>query len=291
MTNSQPQLVRDKSALRQRVKLWHAEGLKVGLVPTMGQLHHGHLSLIQAIAPHVDKIVVSIFVNPKQFGEGEDFDAYPRDLKGDLDKLTAGPCDLVYAPSADQIYPAGFKTLVRVTDISIPFEGLNRPGHFDGVATVCCKLILQCAADVAIFGEKDWQQLAIVRRMVRDLDIPCEILGGPLIRESDGLAASSRNIYLSREERAIAGQFNIALKALVADVTTGMDLRTAEAKAKAAVLAAGFDKVDYLSVINAETMEVLNSLSESLAEPARVVSTARIRHVRLLDNMAITKDG
>ena len=278
-------IVRTVQALRETVSAWKGDGLKVGLVPTMGALHHGHLSLVHAIAGKADRVIVSIFVNPTQFGEGEDFDKYPRTEAEDCRKLAGTPASLVFAPNAAEMYPHGFASKVSVSGISERFEGAVRPGHFDGVATVVSKLLLQAMPDVAIFGEKDYQQLAVIRRFVRDLDIPVEIMGGTLIREEDGLAASSRNVYLKADERRIAGQFNVILKKLVRDVEAGMALRTAEQAAKDALVEAGFLAVDYVSVVDAATLEPLDSLDGE----ARVIAVARIGGVRLLDNMAIGK--
>ncbi|WP_417457514.1 pantoate--beta-alanine ligase [Kordiimonas sp.] len=279
-------VVRSVDALREQVFAWKAEGLRVGLVPTMGALHHGHLSLVDAIATKVDRVVVSIFVNPTQFGEGEDFDTYPRTEEEDRKKLATTPASLVYAPNASEMYPTGFATKVSVGGISDRFEGALRPGHFDGVATVVSKLLLQCLPDVAIFGEKDFQQLAVIRRFVADLNIPVEIMGGTLIREEDGLAASSRNAYLNAEERQVAGLFNVILKGLIAAVSSGTALRQAEEDASNRLLAAGFKAVDYVSVVDPDSLDVL----ERLDRPARVIAVARIGSVRLLDNMAIDID-
>ena len=282
MNNPIP-IVRTVKDLRQAVTGWHQQGLRVGLVPTMGALHHGHLSLVDAIAARVDKVVVSIFVNPTQFGEGEDFDAYPRRERDDLKSLRKTPATLVYAPAASEIYGTGDATTVSVAGISDRFEGAARPGHFDGVATVVSKLLLQCLPDVAIFGEKDYQQLAVIRRFVADLHVPVEIMGGKLVRESDGLAASSRNAYLNDAQRAIAGKFNGILANLVTMVERGHDLREAEKTATDALLEAGFDTVDYVSIVNDETLEPLATHDRA----ARVLAVARIGGVRLLDNMAI----
>ncbi|MFC4349807.1 pantoate--beta-alanine ligase [Kordiimonas lipolytica] len=282
MTASVP-AVRTVEDLRAQVHAWKREGLRVGLVPTMGALHHGHLSLVNAIAEKVDRIVVSIFVNPTQFGEGEDFDAYPRTEAEDRKKLADTPASLVFAPNGAEMYRTGHASTVTVAGLTDRFEGASRPGHFDGVATVVTKLLLQCLPDVAIFGEKDYQQLAVIRRFVADLDIPVEIMGGALIRESDGLAASSRNAYLNAEERAIAGKFNVILKELVADVSAGADLRTAEQAASDKLLEAGFKAVDYVSIVDANSLEIIDKITT----PARVLAVARIGSVRLLDNMAI----
>lgn len=282
MTDLVP-VVRTVADLRAQVQQWRLEGLKVGLVPTMGALHHGHLSLVHAIAEKCDKIVVSIFVNPTQFGKNEDLDKYPRDEKNDREKLASTPATLVFAPSAAEMYPAGYNTTVSVEGISSLLEGAERPGHFDGVATIVSKLLLQCLPDVAIFGEKDYQQLAVIRQMVADLNIPVEIMGGTLIRETDGLAASSRNAYLKADERKIAGQLNYILRGLAHSVLDGSDFRTAEQTATNKLISAGFTSVDYVTIADAETLEPVSDLSK----PTRVLAVARIGGVRLLDNMPI----
>jgi len=276
-------IVRTVAELRQQVAAWRKGGHRIGLVPTMGALHKGHLSLVNAIAEKTDKIVVSIFVNPTQFGKNEDLDKYPRQEKEDCDKLSTTPASLVFAPSADEMYPPGHTTRVTLDGISEILEGAERPGHFDGVATIVTKLLLQCLPDVAIFGEKDYQQLAVIQQFVGDLDIPIEIIGGTVIREQDGLAYSSRNAYLNAKERAVAGQFNLVLKDLVASVSNGSDLRAAESTATKALLAAGFLAVDYVSIVNTKTLLPANNIGNG----ARVLAVARIGGVRLLDNMAI----
>jgi len=278
------QIVRTIIELRQQVANWRAAGHRIGLVPTMGALHEGHLSLVKAIAGKADKIVVSIFVNPAQFGAGEDLESYPRREQEDCVKLDETPASLVFAPSVTEMYPNGHTTRITLDGISEILEGAQRPGHFDGVATIVSKLLLQCQPDIAIFGEKDYQQLAVIRQFVRDLDIPVEIMGGTLIREADGLAYSSRNGYLNSAERAIAGQFNRILNALVLSVQAGTDIRQAEKTATDALLAAGFASVDYVSVVDPDILLPVDLLEA----PARVLAVARIGSVRLLDNMAIT---
>ena len=197
-------IVRTVAELRADRAKWRKAGEKIALVPTMGALHQGHLSLVALAKEKADRAVVSIFVNPIQFGPREDFHLYPRDEAGDLAKLAAAGADLVFIPDVAEMYPAGFSTRINVGDLTEDLCGAARPNHFDGVATVVAKLLLQCAPDVAIFGEKDYQQLLVIRRMVRDLNLPVEILGGPIVREKDGLALSSRNAYLSPAERRIA---------------------------------------------------------------------------------------
>ncbi len=282
MTDS-PEVLRTVEDIRKCVHNWKAQGLKVGLVPTMGALHPGHLSLVKAISDHVDRIIVSIFVNPTQFGAHEDLNAYPRQEKEDCQKLTNTPADVVYAPSVETMYPSGHVTRVTLDDISEILEGANRIGHFDGVATVVSKLFMQCQPDVAIFGEKDYQQLAVIKQFTKDLDIPVKVIGGELIREDDGLAMSSRNAYLTASERKIAGTFNVLLKELVAKVEAGASLRECETEATQKLLDAGFTAVDYVSIINKDTFVEISEITEE----ARVVSVARLGAIRLLDNMAI----
>lgn len=281
--SQQIEVVRTVAELRDRLAIARSKGQRIGLVPTMGALHHGHLSLVDAISNQADLIVVSIFVNPTQFGEGEDFDAYPRDENSDLAKLSSTNASLVYAPSVEEMYPAGDSTTVSVRGISERFEGAHRPGHFDGVATVVSKLLLHTTPDVAVFGEKDYQQLAVIRQFVKDLAIPSSIVGAPIVREADGLAASSRNVYLSERARKIAGNLNVILTALVEEARNGMELRACEQRAMKALLAAGFDDVDYVSIVDARSLNIMSSLDS----PARVLAVARLEKVRLLDNMAI----
>jgi len=278
-----PRVVRTVKELRQFVLASRSGGKTIGLVPTMGALHHGHLSLVSEISKHVDVPIVSIFVNPTQFGKDEDFGTYPREEQADLEKLTSTNTSLVFAPTVDEMYPVGDVTTVSVNGITSLFEGEARPGHFDGVATVVSKLLLQCQPDFAIFGEKDFQQLAVIRQFVRDLSVPTTIIGGPIIREADGLAASSRNAYLSEPGRKVAGQLNIILKALVKNISQGGNIRHAEEDASSALLKAGFDTVDYVSVVDPSTLEPASAVIQS----ARVLAVARIDGVRLLDNMAI----
>jgi len=276
-------IIRTVADLRKKVSSWRAEGFRIGLVPTMGALHKGHLSLIEEISKKTDKIIVSIFVNPTQFGENEDLDKYPRQEKEDCEKLAKTTAGLVFAPSASEMYPDGHCTRVTLDGISEILEGAERPGHFDGVATIVSKLLLQCLPDVAIFGEKDYQQLAVIRQFVHDLNIPTKILGGTLVREEDGLAYSSRNAYLNETDRTIAGQFNKILHRLVLDVQAGKAIRDAENEAKSALLKVGFLAVDYVSVVNSDTLLPLTTNRTG----GRVLAVARIGGIRLLDNMAI----
>ena len=253
----------------------------IAMVPTMGALHDGHLSLVrQAGAPTV---VVSIFVNPTQFAPHEDFDAYPRDLSGDIAKLETAGSPIIFAPGAREMYPDGFATTVTVGGPSMGLETDFRPHFFAGIATVVAKLLLAALPDAAVFGEKDYQQLLVVKRLARDLGLPTEIIGAPILREADGLAMSSRNAYLSPTERAIAGNLNKVLLFAVSRARKGGGLRDAEAMAAAEIKALGFDSVDYVAIRDAETLAV----AESLRRPARLLVAAKIGKTRLIDNMAV----
>lgn len=280
-----PRIARTIADVRSQVQVWRDAGLTVGLVPTMGALHHGHLSLVDSIAEQVDRVIVSIFVNPTQFGEGEDFEVYPRDEDTDLAKLAGKSCHLVYAPSPDTMYPSGFVTSIRVAGISDELEGAARPGHFNGVATIVAKLLQQTRPHKAIFGEKDYQQLVVIRQFVKDLDIPVEILGGTLIREEDGLAASSRNAYLSENDRAIASKLYQTLQMVRGDIKNGKPIRQAEAKGRAALINQGFSEVDYITARDAGTLKEIDDLADGAS--ARLLAVARIGGVRLLDNISI----
>ena len=271
-------IVRNIDAMRQQVTAWKADGLRVGLVPTMGALHDGHLSLIDAVSDKADRIIVSIFINPTQFAAHEDLDTYPRHEAEDMAKLAATKTDCVYAPAASEIYPSGFSTQVDVNGPALGLESDNRPHFFGGVALVVCKLLLQSQTDVAIFGEKDYQQLLVIRRMVADLDIPVEVLGGPIIREADGLAMSSRNVYLSAEQRPIAARLNGILRQLA---DSPLPYGKAEAEAQAALLEAGFTEVDYAVIRDADTLAVPDATTKT----RRALIVARLGEVRLLDNM------
>ena len=276
-------VVRTTAALRHRVAAWRAAGETVGLVPTMGALHRGHLALVERMRAEADRTIVSIFVNPLQFAPGEDYEAYPRREAEDVALLTGAGVDLVYAPSVETMYPAGFATRVRVAGIGERLEGAHRPGHFEGVATVVAKLLLQSRADVAIFGEKDYQQLALIRRMVADLDIPVRILALPIAREPDGLAASSRNAYLTPEERRVAPTLYALLCELARRALAGEALPVLEEEGCRRLGAAGFGPVDYVSFCDAASLEPVTAL----AGPARLLAAARLGRARLIDNVAV----
>jgi pantoate--beta-alanine ligase len=253
----------------------------IALVPTMGALHEGHLSLVRAAA--LPTVVVSIFVNPTQFAPHEDFDAYPRTLDRDLEKLATIGSPIVFAPTAREMYPEGFATTVTVGGPSAGLETDFRPHFFAGVATVVAKLLLAALPDRAIFGEKDYQQLLVVKRLAKDLGLATDIVGAPIAREPDGLAMSSRNAYLDARERSIAGNLNKVLKDVIARAKETGDLRDAETFGVAALLATGFDKVDYVAIRDAGTLAV----AETLGSPARVLAAAKIGRTRLIDNMAV----
>ncbi|MDE2499666.1 MAG: pantoate--beta-alanine ligase [Alphaproteobacteria bacterium] len=270
--------------LRARIAVERRNGARIGLVPTMGALHEGHLSLVHETQKRADKVVVSIFVNPTQFAPHEDFDRYPRTLDADAAKLAAvGGTDLIFAPSVGEMYPQGFATKIEVGGPSQGLETDFRPHFFGGVATVVAKLLLAAMPDIATFGEKDYQQLLVVRRLAADLGLATEIFGAPIIRESDGLAMSSRNAYLKPDERRIAGQLNVVLKRVIAALHNGEPIPAAEAEGKRALLECGFASVDYVAVRDAATLSPLDSLHHS----ARVLAAAKVGNTRLIDNMAV----
>ena len=283
MTSHDVPVARTIFDMRELVADWRSSGEKVALVPTMGALHAGHLSLIEvAKAKGATKIIVSIFVNPTQFGPGEDYEAYPRTETSDAEKLV-GQADLIFTPNAAEMYPTGYATTISVSGVTNTLEGEARPTHFDGVATIVAKLLIATQADCAVFGEKDYQQLLTIRQMARDLALPVEILGGPILREPDGLAMSSRNIYLTPDERASAGQLNVILRETATAVAGGADISSATEKAKARLLDLGFSQVDYLTVRDTETLAPI----DTIAKPARILVAAKIGRPRLLDNMTV----
>ena len=274
--------------LRSEIASLRAEGESVALVPTMGALHEGHLTLVRAARKQATRVVVSIFVNPTQFGPNEDLDAYPRTLEADSALLEQEGVDLLWAPSADEMYPDGFATSIGVDGVSADFCGASRPGHFAGVATVVCKLFNQVRPDVALFGEKDWQQLAVIRRMGRDLDLTLPhvdaIIGVPTVREEDGLALSSRNRYLNAEHRAKAAVLPAAMREAIAKIESGEPVAQALAKLEQALLSGGFSKVDYAALADAQTLKRIDALGD---RPARLLVAAHIQNTRLIDNMAV----
>ena len=279
-------VVRTVAALRAQVSAWRAEGLKIGLVPTLGALHEGHLSLVRRALEDADRVVASVFVNPTQFAPGEDFEAYPRSEAQDAALLAAAGCSLLFAPSPEEVYPPGFSTTVTVSGVSAPLEGERRPTHFQGVATVVAKLLIQAAPDVAVFGEKDYQQLQVIRRMARDLDIPTIIVGAPTVRAEDGLALSSRNAYLTADQRLIAGALTLIIKAVAQAAARGEPVEPAEQAAREVLIEAGFDSVDYLEIRNADDLSRLGPGPIGGA-PARVLAAAWLGKTRLIDNVEV----
>lgn len=277
--------VRTVGDLRARLRTWRQGGDAIALVPTMGALHEGHGALIARARACCDRVVASLFVNPTQFGPGEDFAAYPRDEATDAAFLGEAGVDLLYAPGADQIYPKGFATTVSVSGLADTLCGAVRPGHFDGVATVVLKLLNQVAPDVALFGEKDYQQLVIVRRMTADLDLAVEIIAVPTVRASDGLAISSRNAYLDAAQRATAPALYRTLTEAGRRIAEGADITATCASGGEALIAAGFEKVDYFACVDADTLEPLHVLGR----PARLLAAAHLGRARLIDNIPLPR--
>jgi len=277
-------VVRTVKDVRQAVASWRREGETVALVPTMGALHEGHLALVRLAKKRAPRAVVSIFVNPTQFAPGEDLGRYPRDEAGDVAKLKAVGADLVWAPDQAEMYPPGFATPIEPGGAALELEGRFRPHHFGGVATVCLKLFSAVAPDLAVFGEKDYQQLTVIRQMVRDLALPLAIVAAPTVREKDGLALSSRNAYLSPAERAAAPALYRIICEVAAKVAAGTQISDETAAAKRDLERAGFTKVDYVEVRDAET---LAPLDPSSGRPGRVLAAAWLGTTRLIDNVAV----
>ncbi|MFK4792571.1 pantoate--beta-alanine ligase [Sphingobium sp. ZW T5_29] len=276
------QIFRDIPALRSAVEMLKSDG-RVALVPTMGALHDGHIALVEEARRHADHVVVSIFVNPRQFGPNEDLDAYPRREAKDAQMLQAAGVAILWAPTVEVMYPDGHATNISLSGVTEGLDGAARPGHFDGVATVVTKLFNQVQPNVALFGEKDYQQLAVIRRMVRDLDLPVEIVGVPTQRAEDGLALSSRNAYLSEDERHNALALPRALGEAARQMEKGAAVDAAIARAIAMLAAHGFDPVDYVSLCDAQTLEPMAVLDR----PARLLGAARLGRTRLIDNIAV----
>ncbi|NLH83641.1 MAG: pantoate--beta-alanine ligase [Phyllobacteriaceae bacterium] len=284
VTHRRPTIVRTIADLRAKVARFRADGETVALVPTMGALHDGHLSLVEEASRRATRVVVSIFVNPTQFAPHEDFQTYPRTEAADVAKLSDFATDVVFAPSALEMYPLGNATRIEVAGPANGLETDFRPHFFGGVATIVGKLLIACAPDVAIFGEKDYQQLAVVRRMATDLGLPVTIVGGTTVREADGLAMSSRNAYLSAEERAVAPRLAVEMNRVAAVARARGDVAAACAAAADALLAAGFRQIDYVTVRNATT---LAAPSGEAGEPLRVLMAAWLGKTRLIDNAGV----
>ena len=280
-------IVRTLAELRATVGTWRRERAKVAVVPTMGALHEGHLSLVRAALNQADRVIVTLFVNPKQFNNPADLAAYPRTEQADAAKLAPLGADLLYVPEAGEIYPEGFATSVTVSGVSEGLCGAFRPGHFDGVATVVAKLFLQTAADLAFFGEKDFQQLHVVRRMARDLDMLIDVVACPTVREPDGLALSSRNVRLSPAERTVAPKLADALFAAAAEIAGGASVDSAIEQGRSAIIAAGYSQVDYLELRAESDLAPMHEFDR----PARLLVAAWLGETRLIDNVEVRRRG
>lgn len=279
-------IVRSPRALRAMVHDWKQGGLTVGVVPTMGALHEGHLSLVRHALAETDRVVVTLFVNPRQFNNPADLAAYPRTEEVDAAMLEPLGVHVLYVPDGVDMYPEGFATTVSVAGVSEGLCGAFRPGHFDGVATVVAKLLIQTAADRAFFGEKDFQQLMVVRRMVSDLDLPTRIVACGTVREEDGLAMSSRNRRLSAEERILARALPDALFRAAGAIGAGSDVKATLAQARDAILAGGFRAVEYLELRDEASLAPVNSLGNV---PTRILAAAWLGDVRLIDNVEVIR--
>jgi pantoate--beta-alanine ligase len=277
------EIIRTVADLRVKARSWKARGESVGVVPTMGALHEGHLSLARAARAECDRVIVTIFVNPKQFNNPEDLLKYPRTEAADATLLATVPVDAIFAPSAEEVYPEGFGSVVSVLGVSEPLEGKMRPGHFDGVSTVVAKLFGMTLADRGYFGQKDWQQLQVVLKLVRDLNLPVAIVGCETIREADGLAMSSRNVRLTAEGRDKAPVLYSAISAAAADIRDGLPDRMAIREAAEAMRGAGFERVEYIELRDAETLIP----SDDPTRPRRMLAAAWLDGVRLIDNIPV----
>jgi pantoate--beta-alanine ligase len=280
------QILREIGALRREVAVLKAKG-RLAFVPTMGALHAGHMALVAEARKRADQVVASIFVNPMQFGPTEDLSTYPRCEAEDVALLEAAGVAVLWAPPVEVIYPDGFATKVSVSGVSDELDGAARPGHFDGVATVVAKLFNQVAPDMALFGEKDFQQLAVIRRMVRDMDLPIEIVGVATQRDADGLALSSRNVYLSAEERRNARALPRALSDAAHAIAAGAPIEQTLERARAQLVEAGFGPIDYVELRDSESLTV----ATDLARPTRLLAAARIGRTRLIDNVEVSARG
>jgi pantoate--beta-alanine ligase len=276
-------VVRTLRDLRAAVRRWRRKGNTIALVPTMGALHPGHLSLVKLARKRANRVVVSIFVNPTQFGPNEDYEAYPRDEQGDWQMLGDAKADLLYAPDVSEIYPDDFSTRVEVIGITSGLEGASRPRHFAGVTTVVTKLFMQCLPDFAVFGEKDYQQLLVIRQLVKDLDMPITILSAPTLREEDGLALSSRNAYMDGTARSIAPRFHAVLDEVAKDLSEGRPTHEATFLGRDWLEGAGF-RVDYLEVRDAANFMPVGRL---VTVPSRILGAVQLGNVRLIDNVPV----
>ena len=274
---------RDLGALREKWTSWHNNGETVGVVPTMGALHDGHLSLVARAKETCDRVIVTIFVNPRQFNSPEDYENYPRTEEDDARKLERFNVDAIWVPDGDTMYPDGFATNVSISGLTDILCGAHRPGHFDGVATVVTKLFRQTGATHAFFGEKDFQQLQVVRRLSADLNLWVDVVGCPTIREMDGLAMSSRNLLLSDQSRTKAAALNETMEEMAEAFRNGGDLQTLHDEAEAKLLAAGFNEVEYLDIRAIDDLRLIDEPSQ----PARILAAAWLAGVRLIDNIAV----
>lgn len=277
-------IVRTVAEMRSHVSMWRREGLNVALVPTMGSLHAGHLSLMKVGKERSDRVIATIFVNPLQFAPNEDFETYPRREDSDIQKLVEEDIDLLFAPDVNEMYRPDATTTINVGGLTDCLCALSRPGFFDGVATVVTKLLLQALPDIAIFGEKDYQQLLVIKRLATDLDIPVEIIGAPTIREEDGLALSSRNVYLDTKSRSIAPSMYNILNQYASDISNGNDIKKSLQLAKQNMQKSGFEKIEYLDLRSSQTLQACNDIKK----PSRLFAAAWLGSTRLIDNLAIT---
>jgi len=276
-------ILRTVAEMRALVRGWKSVGQVVGVVPTMGALHDGHLSLVRAAKADCARVIVTIFVNPRQFNSPEDLAKYPKTESTDLRMLAPIGADVIFAPPPEEVYPPGFAANVSISGVAEPLEGALRPGHFDGVATVVTKLFGMTLADRAYFGEKDWQQVQVVRRLVADLNLPTEVVGCPILREPSGLAMSSRNARLSPEARAVASALFTAMSEAALAIRAGQSPATALPRARSRVLKAGFDRVEYIVIRDAETLLDWTDASR----PGRLLAAAWLDDVRLIDNIGV----
>ena len=277
------EVVRTIAELRQHTSRWRIAGQTIGLIPTMGALHNGHLSLIKLAQGKCDRVIATIFVNPRQFLPNEDFDEYPRNEESDIQKLIEMGVDLLFAPKAPEMYQPDASTTVVISKLTDCLCATSRPGFFDGVGTVVTKLLIQALPDLAIFGEKDYQQLLVIKRLTRDLDIPVEIIGAPTIREADGLAVSSRNVFLSQTNREIASNIFKILKKTATTIAQGKEVPVACEEARSELILAGLSGVDYFEARNSKTLELIQNFENS----GRLFAAVWLGSTRLIDNLEI----
>lgn len=277
------EVVRTIAELRQHTSRWRIAGQTIGLIPTMGALHNGHLSLIKLAQEKCDRVIATIFVNPRQFLPNEDFDEYPRNEESDIQKLIEMGVDLLFAPKAPEMYQPNASTTVVISKLTDCLCATSRPGFFDGVGTVVTKLLIQALPDLAIFGEKDYQQLLVIKRLTRDLDIPVEIIGAPTIREADGLAVSSRNVFLSQTNRETASKVFEILKKTATAISLGNDVLAACKEARTELILAGFSEIDYFEARHSETLELIQNFENN----GRLFAAVWLGSTRLIDNLEI----